>query len=61
VLSIRPNPRQPRKAFGDDEMAELSTRFGRSDLAAGCGATIPSEELADGALRSDGVQRRTSS
>jgi ParB family chromosome partitioning protein len=23
VLSIRPNPRQPRKAFGDDEMAEL--------------------------------------
>jgi ParB family chromosome partitioning protein len=23
VLSIRPNPKQPRKAFGDDEMAEL--------------------------------------
>jgi len=23
LLSIRPNPRQPRKAFGDDEMAEL--------------------------------------
>jgi ParB family chromosome partitioning protein len=23
VLTIRPNPRQPRKAFGDDEMAEL--------------------------------------
>jgi len=23
VLSIRPNPRQPGKAFGDDEMAEL--------------------------------------
>lgn len=23
VLSIRPNPKQPRKAFGDDEMVEL--------------------------------------
>lgn len=23
VLTIRPNPKQPRKAFGDDEMAEL--------------------------------------
>jgi ParB family transcriptional regulator, chromosome partitioning protein len=23
VLSIRPNPKQPRQAFGDDEMAEL--------------------------------------
>jgi ParB family chromosome partitioning protein len=23
VLAIRPNPKQPRKAFGDDEMAEL--------------------------------------
>jgi len=23
VFSIRPNPKQPRKAFGDDEMAEL--------------------------------------
>jgi ParB family transcriptional regulator, chromosome partitioning protein len=23
VLSIRPNPKQPRKAFGEDEMAEL--------------------------------------
>jgi ParB family chromosome partitioning protein len=24
VLSIRPNPKQPRKAFGDEEMAELT-------------------------------------
>ena len=30
VLSIRPNPKQPRQTFDDDAMAELSTRSARS-------------------------------
>jgi len=50
VLSIRPNPRQPRKAFGDDEMAELVHSIREIGILQPVVVRpIPSEELADGA------------
>ena len=50
VLSIRPNPRQPRKAFGDDEMAELVHSIREIGvLQPVVVRPIPSEELASSA------------
>jgi ParB family chromosome partitioning protein len=48
VLAIRPNPKQPRKAFGDDEMAELVHSIREIGvLQPVVVRPIPSEELAD--------------
>jgi ParB family transcriptional regulator, chromosome partitioning protein len=48
VLSIRPNPRQPRKAFGDDEMAELVHSIREIGvLQPVVVRPVPSEELAN--------------
>ena len=37
VLSIRPNPRQPRTVFDDDDMAELAHSIARDRRAAAGG------------------------
>lgn len=53
VLSIRPNPRQPRKAFGDDEMAELVHSIREIGILQPVVVRpIPSEELASSAGQS---------
>ena len=59
VLSIRPNPRQPRKAFGDDEMAELVHSIREIGvLQPVVVRPIPTEELANTADQSsDGVEQ----
>jgi len=58
VLSIRPNPKQPRKAFGDDEMAELVHSIREIGvLQPVVVRPIPSEELASGVSEtSDGQE-----
>jgi ParB family chromosome partitioning protein len=59
VLSIRPNPRQPRKAFGDDEMAELVHSIREIGvLQPVVVRPIPPEELANTADQTpDGVDQ----
>ena len=59
VLSIRPNPKQPRKAFGDDEMAELVHSIREIGvLQPVVVRPIPAEELAEMAGQvSDGVEQ----
>ena len=59
VLSIRPNPRQPRKAFGDDEMAELVHSIREIGILQPVVVRpIPSEELANAARQGpDGVEQ----
>ena len=59
VLSIRPNPKQPRKAFGDDEMAELVHSIREIGvLQPVVVRPIPSEELAISAGQSpEGVEQ----
>jgi len=59
VLSIRPNPKQPRKAFGDDEMAELVHSIREIGvLQPVVVRPIPPEELAETAGQSpDGEER----
>lgn len=55
VLSIRPNPKQPRKAFGDDEMAELVHSIREIGvLQPVVVRPIPPEELARTAAQSPG-------
>jgi len=55
VLSIRPNPKQPRKAFGDDEMAELVHSIKEIGvLQPVVVRPIPPEELARTAAQSPG-------
>ena len=57
VLSIRPNPKQPRKAFGDDEMAELVHSISEIGILQPVVVRpIPSDELVNMAGQSpDGV------
>jgi ParB family chromosome partitioning protein len=59
LLSIRPNPKQPRKAFGDDEMAELVHSIREIGvLQPVVVRPIPSDELANMEGQSaDGVTR----
>jgi ParB family chromosome partitioning protein len=61
VLAIRPNPKQPRKAFGDDEMAELVHSIREIGvLQPVVVRPIPPEELADNAGKSgDGNEQPT--
>jgi len=58
VLSIRPNPKQPRKAFGDDEMDELVHSIREIGILQPVVVRpIPQEELANLASQSpDGVE-----
>ena len=59
VLSIRPNPKQPRQAFGDDDMAELVFSIREIGvLQPVVVRPIPAEELDETAGQgSDGVER----
>jgi ParB family chromosome partitioning protein len=59
VLTIRPNPKQPRKAFGDDEMAELVHSIREIGILQPVVVRpIPSDELAKQPSQSaDGVER----
>jgi ParB family chromosome partitioning protein len=59
VLSIRPNPKQPRKAFGDDEMAELVHSIREIGILQPVVVRpIPSDELDhQESPSSDGVER----
>jgi ParB family chromosome partitioning protein len=59
VLSIRPNPKQPRQAFGDDDMAELVFSIREIGvLQPVVVRPIPAEELDKTAdQRIDGVER----
>ena len=59
VLSIRPNPKQPRKAFGDDEMAELVHSIREIGILQPVVVRpIPTEELANAARQSlDGAEQ----
>jgi ParB family chromosome partitioning protein len=50
VLSIRPNPKQPRQAFGDDDMAELTFSIREIGvLQPVVVRPIPADELAEAA------------
>lgn len=59
LLSIRPNPKQPRKAFGDDEMAELVHSIREIGvLQPVVVRPIPSEDLANAAAQTpEGVEQ----
>jgi len=59
VLSIRPNPKQPRKAFGDDEMAELVHSIREIGILQPVVVRpIPPDDLANtGGQSTDGVER----
>jgi ParB family transcriptional regulator, chromosome partitioning protein len=61
VLSIRPNPKQPRKAFGDDEMAELVHSIREIGILQPVVVRpIPTDELANQENQtSDGVEQPT--
>jgi ParB family chromosome partitioning protein len=58
VLSIRPNPRQPRTVFDDDEMAELAHSIAEIGvLQPVVVRPIPADELDGGTAPGDGQER----
>jgi ParB family chromosome partitioning protein len=58
VLSIRPNPRQPRTVFDDDEMAELAHSIAEIGvLQPVVVRPIPADELDEGTAPGDGQER----
>ena len=61
VLSIRPNPRQPRTVFDDDDMAELAHSIAEIGvLQPVVVRPIPADELADVVAQPGGSGRSTS-